>query len=358
MSMDKMNYNSTHPRYEKLDIIRGGGMLWVIFVHCLYWMGLFNEGRRLVIKSLFLLEMPIMFFAIGASNSFSRSTSYFNFVFRRIKRVYLPYLAYVLICWIMTVETTGITDGSSRLMPLFMMTGFPIYVPGNAASALWFMPHYCMFILMFPAFRWIHQKTHSLKSLWILPYAFFMLGMLLVSFHAATYWNYFFAYGFWVYLGLDYIPLIEKKSHWSKWWTFLVSLICLIALLILHYKCGFGIDMQANKFPPNIMFWCYTIFALALLLLISDRLFALIIKVKNKSKFIDEICSTYEKCSFSIFLIQPFAFAMVNAILRFLSLSQVLMINDVVSVIIYFMLAVPVAALMGKCFFAIEKRCK
>lgn len=333
-------------------------MIWVIFVHCLYWVGLFNEGKALIIKSLFLLEMPIMFFAIGASNSFSRSTSYINFIFRRLKRIYLPYLVYVLVCWLMTVEATGATDRYSGLLQLFMMREFPLSVPGNAASALWFLPHYCIFILIFPAFQWIHNKVKQLQILNILPYIFFIAGTLYISFREASYWNYFFAYGFWVYLGLDYIPIIEEKRQDIKPWLIFISLCSLISLLFLFYNVGFSLDMQINKFPPNIMFLCYTIFALSILVLLKEKIFEIITRLQNKSKILLEICGIYEECSFSIFLVQPFAFIMARELLNFLSLNQLLGINDYLSVVIYFILTVPIAGIMGKLFYQIEKSCK
>ena len=51
-------------RDENIDILRGFTMMYVVFVHCLYWAGLFNGTFSSVFKSLFLIEMPLFFFIV------------------------------------------------------------------------------------------------------------------------------------------------------------------------------------------------------------------------------------------------------------------------------------------------------
>ncbi|MDO5138386.1 MAG: acyltransferase family protein, partial [Oscillospiraceae bacterium] len=73
-------------------------MIWVIVVHTLYWGNFSSDSSFNLIKSFFLFEMPLFFFVTGASNSFSRSTGYYRFVFRRYKRILIPYWVFALIC--------------------------------------------------------------------------------------------------------------------------------------------------------------------------------------------------------------------------------------------------------------------
>ena len=333
-------------------------MLWVIFVHWLYWMDLLAEGRLLVVKSFFLIEMPIMFFAVGASNSISKITNNFEFIYKRLKRVYIPYLLYALLCSIMTIEATGDSDGTSRILPLITMSGFPISVPNNASSALWFMPHYCIFICIFPLFKQIYVRLKKYKFLKILPYVIFILGATIVSFKQASYWNYFFVYGFWVYLGQEYLHIFENQINEVKKKCLFISICSMGTMMMLYYKFGFELNMQSNKFPPNIMFLTYTIFVLSLFVLLSEMIFKSVIWIKKKFHILEEIFKIYEECSFSIFLIQPIAFATSYSLLCFLSLNKLVEVNDIFSVLVYFILTVPIAALMGKGFYVIEKRCK
>ena len=77
-------------RDEDLDIIRALGMLWISFVHCIYWTNVFTDPMSMKIVSWLLIEMPVMFFVMGASNRDSDTSVYGKFVLRRLKRVYIP----------------------------------------------------------------------------------------------------------------------------------------------------------------------------------------------------------------------------------------------------------------------------
>jgi surface polysaccharide O-acyltransferase-like enzyme len=53
-------------RDEQLDIIRGGAMIWVVLIHCIYWTACVPAGWAIA-KSYLLVEMPIFFYLAGAS---------------------------------------------------------------------------------------------------------------------------------------------------------------------------------------------------------------------------------------------------------------------------------------------------
>ena len=97
-------------RDTNLDTFRGFAMMYVIFIHCLYWLYLFHNANSITyIKSFFLIEMPLLFFITGASNSMGRKKSLLTFYISRFQRILIPYWIYCIICTILIVLTFGFT---------------------------------------------------------------------------------------------------------------------------------------------------------------------------------------------------------------------------------------------------------
>ena len=75
-------------RDEQLDIYRAMSMMYVLCVtHVVYWLYIGLEP----IKSLILVEMPIIFFITGASLSLTKKKSFRKALKNRTKRVLIPY---------------------------------------------------------------------------------------------------------------------------------------------------------------------------------------------------------------------------------------------------------------------------
>lgn len=52
-------------RDKGLDVLRGVAMSLVILVHCFYWVYFFKGQYSMIIKSLFLIEMPLFSLLVG-----------------------------------------------------------------------------------------------------------------------------------------------------------------------------------------------------------------------------------------------------------------------------------------------------
>ena len=172
-------------------------MLWISFVHCIYWTNVFTDPMSMKIVSWLLIEMPVMFFVMGASNRGSDTSVYGKFVLRRLKRVYIPYIFYAFVCWIFTLEAYG-SSGASRLINLLIMSSFDIVVPEFANSMLWFLPCYCFLIAVYPLLKkynkCIKENTFGYIVFYILIYA-----GIIYNTGKDSFWNYVFVYIFWVY---------------------------------------------------------------------------------------------------------------------------------------------------------------
>ena len=74
-------------------------------------------------------------------------------------------------------------------------------------------------------------------------------------------------YLFWAYIGLFYTDIILwLKNHKFRKFLGLVVLIGIVAIFIFAVM-GQTIDMQDNKFPPNLMFGLFSIVAMSLIIL-------------------------------------------------------------------------------------------
>lgn len=336
-------------RDEDLDIIRAVGMLWVSFVHCIYWTNVFTETMSMKMLSWLLIEMPIIFFVMGASNRDSDTSVYSRFVLKRLKRVYLPYIFYAFICWIFTLEAYG-SNGTSRLLNLLIMSSFDIGIPEFANSMLWFLPCYCFLIAIYPLLKKYNQYVKENIPRYVIFYVLIYIGIFYNT-GRESFWNYVFVYVFWVYTGIFYTHIIKNNSIYKRLICIAVSVVCFISVYFIRSKMNLGLDMQINKFPPNIMFQQYTLAVLSLLAAFADYILKIIKYLKNKFIIMNRLFDTYAKYSYSIFIMQAISLFVVKSLISFFAFSWVLDINAVLSLLIYIMCMIPIAGFMGKLYY-------
>ena len=146
-------------RDKTLDYLRGLAIIQVVFVHILYWLGIFSVGFFAIAKSFLLFEMPIFFFVTGAVNGLGKPQKYKTFCFKRIKGLLIPYYIYSMICILVSIAyyllhnelsikttikllLTWIVPLDHQIMPLPYFTW-----------AIWFIPVYIISIILFPVIK-------------------------------------------------------------------------------------------------------------------------------------------------------------------------------------------------------------
>lgn len=283
-------------------------MIWVIFVHVLYWGNFFRNETIILLKSFCLFEMPLFFFVTGASNSFSKKDNYFSFILKRYKRILVPYWIFAIICAFLSIiyfrYSTGINFITaikvliSWLLPINMqMTTLPYFT-----WALWFIPVYLCVVLVIPFLRSI-KETRLAKPFALLLFLFSVIASFM---HLGWIQNIIF-YSFWVYLGLFYkeIKLNLHKRYFKI--IIITTTICSFLLLVIFFYKGYPIDMQYNKFPPNIMFALFSNIMMSLILL-SIPFINNLYSFFEKNSLIYKIVVLFSTRSMTIFLYQIFAF--------------------------------------------------
>ena len=162
-------------------------------------------------------------------------------------------------------------------------------------------------------------------------------------------------YAFWVYLGFYYISMLNDKSVRDKLLPCLtLSIVSIILLLTFRNYGHFTMDMQQNKFPPNIIFLLYNMCLIPIIYLFSQQI----------NKFLDLLCKfnpwawifkQYKQNCYSIFLYHPLAFLTVYHILDKFELNVFFENNEFIGLLIYWFTVIIIAAGFGSIFGRFER---
>ncbi|MDR1762200.1 MAG: acyltransferase [Bacteroidales bacterium] len=331
-------------RNEKLDIFRGLAMIWVILVHCLYWLGYFSWH-----KSFLLIEMPLFFFIAGASNGMASKKSLGVFYLTRFKRILMPYWIYGIICVaLISIVSTPETIKSFIKLAYSWVNPFASTLSSITylTWAIWFIPVYLLVILAFPLF----EKIRNIQYMRYFPLFLLLLLIGILNFFenggtVLYYAKMFVCYGFFTYLGLFFTEITKERKIFP---AFAIVAICLLTMFVLVKFFGQSLNMQNNKFPPNFMFFSFSLAALTIFYIFSD-IIVNAIKFLSRNKIFDWI---YIQYGFTIFLFHPFVFLL----LGYLKKNYFAGVNSKISFIIIFLLAILLSAVIGKMFSWVERK--
>lgn len=331
-------------RNKTLDNLRCFAMMWVIFVHSLYWGEFFTSKKFIFLMSFCLIEMPLFFFVTGAGNSFSKVESYVGFVKKRFARILLPYWVFAFISAVLSILEAAVFDSAtvSDCIRIFIswlnpfndqITDLPYLTWG-----LWFIPVYLCVVLLIPLLKYMY--VHKLKNV----FAFVLLAVFAAA--CLLHWEWLqtiMFYSIWVYIGLFYSEILamnKSREGRGKLW-----LAAAVFFLVLCEMSAFGcnLDMQTNKFPPNMIFLAYSCLMIALLTLLipyMDRLFSYC----GEKKFVGRILNLYATRSLTVYLYQGFAFWIVIRVLKRM-LPNTTLLMSMINAMICTLAVIPISAL-------------
>ena len=295
-------------RDKTIDRLRGFAMFWVIVVHVLYWGNFFTNGYVNLLKSFCLFEMPLFFFITGASNSFSKTKNYFDFVIKRFQRILIPYWVFAFICAVLSIVKYAIDGNMDFITSIKVLLSWMIPINRQMTSvpyltwALWFITVYLCIVLIIPVLKTMKQSTHKYG------FSFLLLGLFVLTclFNMGWVQNISF-YAMWTYIGLFYNEITSaiNQKHIRKNMAFLFAAGA--AAICMLYFAGQPLDMQVNKFPPNIIFFVFSVMMMAAIILAIpclNRIFDCL----EKSNAVNKIFALFSTRSMTIFLYQVFAF--------------------------------------------------
>lgn len=339
-------------RDEDLDIIRAIAIIWVIAIHCMFWLGLFSSPTQQIIKSLFLIEMPLFFFVAGASNFLSVNKGLCEFWYKRIKRIIVPYWAYALISLVLIIDQSGHKPG----LVLSWLNPFYGAISGEGKLqyltwALWFIPVYLLCMFFYPILKKYYLAFDKHKTIQILPLILLVFLLVMKEFYGWVIPQYrVILYLVFTYLGMYYNTLRNKKI------IKVAGAVVFGGIAFVFWKLGlYSINMLVNKDSANLMFLTYGLFAISIFFLAYPKIKKLILCFERWSIF-STIFNQYKKSGYTIYLFHPLAFAAIPFILDYFGVYYYFpKVPSVILASIYFVLVIIISAFIGKILGKIEK---
>ncbi len=255
-------------------------MAWIIVViHGIFWLGIAPRG----LGSWLLFEMPPIFLITGAAYFLGEGSksgrllpaNYFDFLSRRLVRIYVPYLAYVLVAALIVtfVKWDGaltLNDIGARLWSwLNPVTRGAGHTWKMLSWHLWFVAPLLLVTALMPLITTV--RVPGFVKPWMLAA---IAGLVVMGLGQVTLAaplddqlikNAVF-YAFWASFGFI---LAAMPKRWSLGDYAVVLLLALAGMFgaAMLQPANVTLDMQHNKFPPNAVFFLFSCAWVALLLI-------------------------------------------------------------------------------------------
>lgn len=288
-------------RNIKIDLSRGLLMVYIIVViHGVFWLGIIPRPY----STIFLLEMPLIFLVSGYTYGLTSKKYaeinlpyYWKYFRARLSRILLPYFAYAIVCIALVIYM----EESNNVLDIVLSWINPLsYGTGNSFSNLnwhlWFIPPFLLVTLLMPICK-IDFFTKIPTS-----YALVLLFLLFLffNFYYTSYSTYVF-YFFWAYIGFKLsIDLKFSIKH-----LFIIGSSAFLILCLSKIVFDINLDMQTNKFPPNIIFLLFSIIWTSLIMIISKKIPTSLV-THNSNNYIIGLFISY---GYSLYLWQGLGYA-------------------------------------------------
>ncbi|MDR0941753.1 MAG: acyltransferase [Bacteroidales bacterium] len=340
-------------RDERLDTFRGFAMIWVVFNHCLFWMGFFHGS---IFKTYLLIGTQLFFVIAGASNGMASKKPLLKFYLIRFKRILFPYWFYAALCLIITfLVSSPSTDISEAIANWFLYFNPWPCKPNILMWALWFVPVYLLVMAIFPFLRSYYE--HFLTSLLrFAPFVIFATLLVLLqckiipfSGNMMHFSKQLVSYGFFTYLGLFFTSFMQLKKYQIRN-AILIVLSCAAIVVVSILFFDVSPSMQKNKFPSTFIFLAFSVGLLCILYIFSNYIIRAVNFCKRNSVFA-WMYAQYTKHGLTIFLFHPLVFLLLIKIPRSIFEGY----NEWLVFTIITILAITLSSCVGYLFAWVEK---
>jgi len=244
-------------RVVGLDVARGLLMAWIVFaVHGVFWLHLAPLGPA----SLALFEMPLIFLISGAAFRLSQrgrpEPGYWGYLLRRGVRILAPYWAFALVCAVLMIALAGKSAFETLLAWLDPVRGGAGYTTLTLSWHLWFVAPFLAVTALMPLVTRVRMPIAA--PLWVWAGAATAVAGLADWLDASRFGagQMVVFYGLWALFGYALAAAPQRYRIAELAVVLALSLIVLIAGVVL-FPDLVSPDMQANKFPPNAVFFVF-----------------------------------------------------------------------------------------------------
>lgn len=300
-------------RNKTLDYIRSINMWYIILViHFLFWLGF---GTKMEYSTICLVEMFVVFFLMGTSLKYEKEVSYPQYLKKKFKRVYVPYLIFAVFSVILIllgtkynlIQAKHNVLSTSVLEAVFnpLSQKFNFYHFSYIYYQIWFIPVFIMLTLYMPILTKLMKKNVIITFLCSIVFYAIFKNLSITVFNPRYKFMLPIIYNFKV--SLFYVPFIIIGYKYecflkNKFKTFILTLFS-ISIFLLLYLNGEH-NMQKLKFQfTKEYFLLGTSFILILLLI-----YPYIDKLINKCKVLEKYLMYFAGISYHAYLYHSIAY--------------------------------------------------
>jgi peptidoglycan/LPS O-acetylase OafA/YrhL len=298
-------------RVVSLDVARGALMAYIIvIIHGVFWLRLLPQATG----SILLFEMPPIFMITGAAYALATRVTppggnalvgYGGFLLRRGVRILAPYWAYALVCAALMLAVGGETDvGATLAAWLNPVRGGAGHSTLTLNWHLWFVAPFLVVTALLPLLSRV--RTPRDVPLWVWAALgttlVFAADLLDASRIGAAQMVVFYA--LWAIFGYG-LAAAPRAFHRRDYIVVLVFALAALAGAALAFPDAVSLDMQANKFPPNALFFLFSCAWVSLLLIVIGAADA-----KHIAALADNpLLKPFTRAGYSIYLWQGLGYA-------------------------------------------------
>lgn len=290
--------------------------IYSFFIHVLFWLNVLPE----TIRSLFLFEMPAIFIVSGYSHYCFEKTNknelstfkFYEFLYTilsRFSRILIPYFAYTFICILIVYFDSSFIRNAGNTVDLIFAWWNPFnYGEGYSklmlSGHLWFIPVFLITTFLMPLITRVNLFHMKNLYLYVIFYVLvlFVIGktQFMGTYYIKTCLFYMFYSLFGFYLAKRNSAIL--KNNYES--IIIVSFLFLGALIVLKKA---SINMQINKFPPNYVFFLFSMIWVSLFIIAWKHYSKIIIKLENF--YNSFLLRPFIKCGYSIYLWQGLGYS-------------------------------------------------
>ena len=250
--------DSAPKRDVRLDVARGLLMAYVvIIIHGSFWLGIIPAPAN----SILLFEMPLIFIVSGAAFAHAPQPTtlraYGFYLLSRGVRILAPYWAYTLVCAVIVIYARQLPVGETLLAWLDPFRRAEGHAYMMLSWHLWFVTPFLVITALLPLLaRW---PAWRMAPLWVWAAS----GALIVL-AVDTYWlrateldRESVSYMLWALFGFG-LGAGAARFATRDYGIVLVAALAAMAAALTLYPTHNTAVMQANKFPPNAMFFLFS----------------------------------------------------------------------------------------------------
>jgi fucose 4-O-acetylase-like acetyltransferase len=245
-------------RVVGLDVARGLLMAYVVIViHGSFWLGIVPAPAN----SILLFEMPLIFIVSGAAFAHAPQPTtlraYGFYLLSRGVRILAPYWAYAAVCALIVIyarQLSPLETFQAWLDPFRRADGHAYMM---LSWHLWFVTPFLVITALLPLLaRWPVWRMAPLW-VWAASGTLIVLGVDAFWLRATELGRESVSYMLWALFGFG-LGAGAARFATREYGTVLAGALAAMALALTLYPTHTTAVMQANKFPPNAMFFLFS----------------------------------------------------------------------------------------------------